>query len=40
MNSSKVVISGATGWLGKELIKVLSSEELNKLQIIIIYYKY
>ena len=29
MSSPKIVISGATGWLGQELIKVLSTKELN-----------
>ena len=29
MRSPKIVISGATGWLGQELIKVLSTKELN-----------
>jgi len=30
MDSPKIVISGATGWLGQELIKVLSTNELNR----------
>ena len=31
MNNPKIVISGSTGWLGKELIKILNSRKSNKV---------
>jgi len=36
MNSPKIAISGATGWLGQELIKVLSARELNTANMILV----